>query len=60
MSVSDPFLFPTGIEISYPTLRSGARIDHMLYTRPWRCVRSFVADEIGSDHLPLVADFVLD
>jgi beta-glucosidase len=29
MSVSDPFLFATGIENSYPTLRSGARIDQM-------------------------------
>ena len=29
MSVSDPFLFATGIENSYPTLATGARIDQM-------------------------------
>ena len=28
-SVSDPFFFATGIENSYPTIRSGARIDQM-------------------------------
>ena len=38
-------------------LRYGTRIDHILYTPPWRCVRAWVAADIGSDHLPLVADF---
>jgi endonuclease/exonuclease/phosphatase (EEP) superfamily protein YafD len=35
----------------------GARIDHVLYTPPWRSVRSWVDRDIGSDHLPLVAEF---
>jgi endonuclease/exonuclease/phosphatase (EEP) superfamily protein YafD len=35
----------------------GARIDHVLYTPPWVCVRSWVDRDIGSDHLPLVAEF---
>jgi endonuclease/exonuclease/phosphatase (EEP) superfamily protein YafD len=35
----------------------GARIDHVLYGSPWRCVRAWVGPDIGSDHLPLVADF---
>jgi vancomycin resistance protein VanJ len=35
----------------------GARIDHVLFTPPWRCVRCWVGDDVGSDHLPLLADF---
>jgi endonuclease/exonuclease/phosphatase (EEP) superfamily protein YafD len=35
----------------------GARIDHVLYTPPWRCVRAWVGPDVGSDHLPLVAEF---
>ena len=29
MSAAVPFLFATGIENSYPTLRTGARVDQM-------------------------------
>jgi len=35
----------------------GARIDHVLFTPDWRCIRCWVGDDIGSDHLPLLADF---
>ena len=35
----------------------GARIDHVLFSPPWRCLRCWVGGEIGSDHLPLVAEF---
>ncbi len=35
----------------------GARIDHILYSPPWHCVRAWVGPDIGSDHRPLVADF---
>jgi vancomycin resistance protein VanJ len=35
----------------------GARIDHVLFSPPWRCLRCWVGDEIGSDHLPLLAEF---
>lgn len=38
-------------------LTYGARIDHVLYTPPWRCVRAWVGPDIGSDHLPLLAEF---
>ena len=38
-------------------LSYGTRIDHVLYTPPWRCVRAWVGSDIGSDHLPLVAEF---
>ena len=35
----------------------GARIDHILYSPPWQCVRAWVGPDIGSDHLPMLADF---
>jgi endonuclease/exonuclease/phosphatase (EEP) superfamily protein YafD len=35
----------------------GTRIDHILYSPPWRCLRVWVGPDIGSDHLPLLADF---
>jgi endonuclease/exonuclease/phosphatase (EEP) superfamily protein YafD len=38
----------------------GARIDHVLYSPAWRCTRVFVAPEVGSDHLPLVADIAFE
>jgi endonuclease/exonuclease/phosphatase family metal-dependent hydrolase len=34
----------------------GARIDHILYSAPWRCVRAWVGPAMGSDHRPLIAD----
>jgi vancomycin resistance protein VanJ len=36
----------------------GTRIDHVLWDGSWRCPRSWVAADVGSDHLPLLADFV--
>lgn len=35
----------------------GARIDHVLYSPPWRCVRAWIGPDVGSDHLPLIAEF---
>jgi endonuclease/exonuclease/phosphatase (EEP) superfamily protein YafD len=37
----------------------GIRIDHLLTGPGWRCRRCWVGPDIGSDHLPLLADFVL-
>jgi endonuclease/exonuclease/phosphatase (EEP) superfamily protein YafD len=34
----------------------GARIDHVLYSTPWHCVRAWVGPDIGSDHRPLIVD----
>ena len=34
----------------------GARIDHVLFSPPWQCVRAWVGPDIGSDHRPLVVD----
>jgi len=39
--------------------RYGTRIDHVLWSGEWRCWRCWVADEVGSDHLPLLAEFSL-
>ncbi len=35
----------------------GTRIDHVLYSDQWRCVRSWVGEDLGSDHLPLFVEF---
>ena len=37
--------------------RYGTRIDHVLSSPPWRSVRAWVGPDVGSDHLPLVAEF---
>lgn len=34
----------------------GTRIDHILYSTPWRCRRAWVGPAMGSDHRPLIAD----
>lgn len=38
-------------------LNYGSRIDHVLYSPPWKCVKAWVGPPIGSDHLPLVVEF---
>ncbi len=38
----------------------GARIDQVLTGTNWRCRSCWVGPDIGSDHLPLVADLVWD
>jgi endonuclease/exonuclease/phosphatase family metal-dependent hydrolase len=40
--------------------RYKTRIDHILSTRQLRPVRCWVGPDYGSDHLPLIADFVLN
>lgn len=34
----------------------GLRIDHVLHDARWRTIRARVADDVGSDHLPLLVD----
>jgi endonuclease/exonuclease/phosphatase (EEP) superfamily protein YafD len=34
----------------------GVRIDHVLTGDGWRCRRCWVGPDVGSDHLPLLAD----
>lgn len=36
----------------------GARIDHVLYGKAWRCGMAEVQEDVGSDHLPVIADFL--
>ena len=38
-------------------LTYGARIDHVLSSEGWHCLRSWVGAPVGSDHLPLLAEF---
>lgn len=42
--------------VNLHNFRYGARIDHILTTGTWRPVRCHVARDVGSDHVPLVAD----
>lgn len=37
----------------------GARIDHVLANDQWRFARCWVGPDVGSDHLPLIADVYL-
>jgi endonuclease/exonuclease/phosphatase (EEP) superfamily protein YafD len=39
-----------------PVLRFGIRIDHILSGSNWRPRRCWVGPDVGSDHLPLIAD----
>jgi vancomycin resistance protein VanJ len=34
----------------------GTRIDHVLYSAPWRCRKAWAGPAMGSDHRPLIAD----
>jgi endonuclease/exonuclease/phosphatase family metal-dependent hydrolase len=36
----------------------GIRIDHVLFSSDWMCRQAFVADDLGMDHRPVVADLV--
>ena len=38
----------------------GVRIDHVLTGSDWRCRSCWVGPDVGSDHLPLLADLVWD
>jgi hypothetical protein len=46
-----------GFGYTWHTQRFGAlRIDHILCNGYWRCLRSRVGPDVGSDHRPVVAD----
>jgi endonuclease/exonuclease/phosphatase (EEP) superfamily protein YafD len=57
--------FDAGLGFGYtewPYLRGrhfGVRIDHVLTGSGWRCRRCWVGPDVGSDHLPLLADLSL-
>jgi endonuclease/exonuclease/phosphatase (EEP) superfamily protein YafD len=38
-------------------LEYGTRIDHVLYSDEWDCLRAWVGPNVRSDHLPLFAEF---
>jgi vancomycin resistance protein VanJ len=37
----------------------GARIDHLLAGKAWRCERTWVGPDVGSDHRPMIADWTI-
>jgi endonuclease/exonuclease/phosphatase family metal-dependent hydrolase len=39
-------------------LSSSARIDHILTGKNWTTVRSWVGPDVGSDHMPVIADLL--
>ena len=38
----------------------GIRIDHILFTSPWRCRKAWVGPAMGSDHRPMIAELALE
>jgi exonuclease III len=38
----------------------GVRIDHILYTSSWRCLKAWVGPSMGSDHRPMIAELALE
>jgi vancomycin resistance protein VanJ len=51
----------TGIGSGYTkhTRLFGVRIDHVLSSKDVQPIRSFVGKDVGSDHLPLIADLAI-
>ena len=48
----------TGWGTTKQTRWFGVRIDHILYSPPWRCRNVWVGPAMGSDHCPVIADLV--
>ena len=46
----------TGWGTTKQTRWFGTRIDHILYSAPWRCRKAWIGPAMGSDHRPLIAD----
>ncbi len=44
----------TGVTYRLPWTR--ARIDHVLYSRNWQCRHCWIGPDVGSPHLPVLAD----
>lgn len=51
-----------GLARSWPSQFApvGIRIDHCLLSPQWRSIDTHIGPSLGSDHLPIVADLVLD
>jgi vancomycin resistance protein VanJ len=48
-----------GLGYTKRTSWHGVRIDHVLHDQQWQCIRAEVGPDVGSDHLPVLAEFVL-
>ena len=49
-----------GFGLTRHTRNLGVRIDHILFSTPWKAQRAWVGSEVGSDHSPLVAELTLE
>jgi vancomycin resistance protein VanJ len=47
----------SGWGYTYRNKRTAIRIDHILAGPGWRCRRCWVGPDVGSEHLPVLADF---
>ncbi|MBL8795278.1 MAG: endonuclease/exonuclease/phosphatase family protein [Planctomycetia bacterium] len=47
----------SGWGYTYRNRRTAIRIDHILSGPGWRCRRCWVGPDLGSEHLPVIADF---
>jgi endonuclease/exonuclease/phosphatase (EEP) superfamily protein YafD len=48
-----------GFGYTRPTSLPWVRIDHVIANRNWSFTKSWVGPDLGSDHLPLIAEAVL-
>src|SRR5207237_8966827 len=48
-----------GYGYTYPSRLPWIRIDHILASPDWSIVRCWVGPDVGSDHLPVIAEVVL-
>jgi endonuclease/exonuclease/phosphatase family metal-dependent hydrolase len=48
-----------GYGYTYPTRLPWIRIDHLLASPHWTITRCWVGPDVGSDHLPLIAEVIL-
>jgi endonuclease/exonuclease/phosphatase (EEP) superfamily protein YafD len=49
----------TGVGTTYRVKDTRTRIDHILFNRDWQCPRCHLGMDVGSPHLPVIADVEL-
>ena len=46
--------------LSRLTFSTMLRVDYIWYTEPLHCLESWVGEDTGSDHLPVLAELILN
>lgn len=59
LSPLSEFLEPAPAQLTYPASDPRAAIDHVFFSRHWRCLRTFSVTAPASDHAAFVADLEL-